>query len=442
NQELSDFIQKLFSINNIPLHGVTLPCDDFNWLDHGLRSNILGDHRLTEICNRELGKLSGFTLNYFKDVFQCYYVIMRCGGEDEFLLAGPVLFENITGLRFEELFTHLNLPEQLREPLQAYYYGLPVFSDQSSFETLFTLLANYLFGEGQYQVQRSSETGLNDWYQTYNNYLQVPDQPFQGIQYIEERYKVENDLLQAVAKGNENEALTLSVQFSNITLPQRLSNQLRDQKDYTITLNTLLRKSAEQAGVHPIHIDAYSNQNVQQIEAITGLEQINPFRRKIVQGYCRMVNEYNLKGHSLPVQKIINYVSTDLTADLSLKAFASRLNINASYLSSLFKKEMGVPLTEYVNQHRIEHAKRLLLCTDLPTKSVAVQCGVSDMHYFSRLFKQIVGVTPKVFRENTSMADFYQVSTSPPPPGVRPGPAGHWGAAERRGERRCGVLPT
>lgn len=416
-QELSDFIQDLFSINNIPIHAVTLPCDDFDWLDHGLRCNILGDHRLTEICNAELKKLPSFTLHYFKDVFQCNYVVLRYSGEDEFLLAGPVLFENLTGARFEALFTRLNLPEILREPLQAYYYGLPVFTDQGSLETLFTLLANYLCGEGQYEVQRTSENDLDDWYHMYSNYLQVPDQPFQGIQYIEERYQVENELLQAVSKGNENQALELIARFNTITLPQRLPDALRDMKDYTITLNTLLRKSAEQAGVHPIHIDAYSNQNVQQIETITSLDQINQFRRKIVIGYCRMVNEYNLKDHSLPVQKIINYVSTDLTADLSLKAFASRLNINASYLSSLFKKEMGVPLTEYVNQHRIEHAQRLLLCTDLPTKSVAVQCGVSDMHYFSRLFKQIVGVTPKVFRESTSMADYYHLNQSAPSSG-------------------------
>ncbi|MCD7838324.1 MAG: helix-turn-helix domain-containing protein [Clostridiales bacterium] len=424
NQELSEFIQKLFSLYNIPTRTVTLPCDDFDWLDHGLRSNILGDTRLTEMCNTELRDLPHSTMHYFKDVFQCYYAVMRYDEEDIFLLVGPVLFENITGARFDTLFEHLNLPEQLREPLQAYYYGLPVFTDQSSFETLLTLLANYLYGEGQYEVQRTSETDLDDWYQMYSNYLQVPDQPFQGIQYIEERYRVENALLQAVAKGNENLALDLATQFNNITLPQRMPDALRDQKDYTITLNTLLRKSAEQAGVHPIHIDAYSNQNVQQIETITSLDQINHFRRKIVQGYCRMVNEYNLKDHSLPVQKIINYVNTDLTADLSLKAFAARLNINASYLSSLFKKEMGVPLTEYVNQHRIEHAKRLLLCSDLPTKSVAVQCGVSDMHYFSRLFKQIVGVTPKVFRENASMADFYQSGQTIPTAGLTDQTAG------------------
>ncbi|MCD7887862.1 MAG: helix-turn-helix domain-containing protein [Clostridiales bacterium] len=414
-QELSDFIQKLFSINNIPTRTVTIPCDDFDWLDHGLRSNILGDSRLTDQCNERLEKLPGFTVQYFKDVFQCCYAAMRCGGKNEFFLVGPVLFENITGAQFDNLFVRLNLPERLREPLQAYYYGLPVFTDQSSFETLLTLLANYIYGEGQYEIQRSSETDLDDWFQMYNNYLQVPDQPFQGIQYIEERYQVENDLLQAVAKGNENQALELLARFNTITLPQRLPNALRDQKDYCITLNTLLRKSAEQAGVHPIHIDAYSNQNVQQIEAITSMDQVPQFRRKLVQGYCRMVNEYNLKDHSVPVQKIINYVNTDLTADLSLNAFASRLTINASYLSSLFKKEMGIPLTEYVNQHRIEHAQRLLLCTDLPTKSVAVQCGVSDMHYFSRLFKQIVGVTPKVFRESTSRADFYQINQAVSP---------------------------
>lgn len=88
-----------------------------------------------------------------------------------------------------------------------------------------------------------------------------------------------------------------------------------------------------------------------------------------------------------------------------IKDFFQALECNASYLSSLFSKEMGVSLTDYVNLCRIHHAQRLLLGTNLPIKSIAEQCGFSDIHYFSRLFKKIVETTPKAYRESYYLID-------------------------------------
>ncbi len=63
---------------------------------------------------------------------------------------------------------------------------------------------------------------------------------------------------------------------------------------------------------------------------------------------------------------------------------------------------MGIPLTEYVNRSRIGHAQLLMLTSDLPIKAIALQCGISDMQYFSRMFKRITGVTPKVYQETAT----------------------------------------
>lgn len=119
----------------------------------------------------------------------------------------------------------------------------------------------------------------------------------------------------------------------------------------------------------------------------------------MIRHYCNLVKEYNLQDYSLPIRRVLTYISSDLTADLSLKSLAEQLNVNASYLSSLFKKEMGISLTEYVNTARITHAQILLYTTDQPIKNIALQCGISDMYYFSRMFKRITGVTPKVYRD-------------------------------------------
>ncbi len=191
------------------------------------------------------------------------------------------------------------------------------------------------------------------------------------------------------------------------------SNELRDHKDYMITLNTLLRKAVESAGVHPIHIDSVSNRNIQLIEQLSSQEQCQSFRAKMIRSYCLLVRKHNLKDYSLLTQKIITYVDTELCADLSLKALSERLSVNASYLSTLFKKEMGMSLTDFVNHRRISHAQKLLISTEMPIKSVALKCGIPDIYYFSRLFKRITGTTPKAYRNNTSSYEQYQELTSP-----------------------------
>ena len=92
-------------------------------------------------------------------------------------------------------------------------------------------------------------------------------------------------------------------------------------------------------------------------------------------------------------------IDTDITADLSLKTQAKLLNVNPSYLSTLFKKETGVTLTDYVNKKRVERAKHLLKNGNTQIQTVAQHCGMSDVNYFSKIFKKFYGSTPKQYRE-------------------------------------------
>ena len=93
-----------------------------------------------------------------------------------------------------------------------------------------------------------------------------------SIQVIEERYAMENGLITAVTNGNHTKAMEMLSKLTKSVAPPRMPNALRDHKDYTITINTLLRKTAEGAGVHPIHIDSFSNQNVKEIEQCISLD--------------------------------------------------------------------------------------------------------------------------------------------------------------------------
>jgi len=400
---LENFIRDLIPGLGIPMRVITLPCDEWSCLDMGLRKNLFGSVDYSKIGQR-LAVYEDAVIYHYVDLFQCHYTSCRLPDRGEYLILGPLLFEKVTGKSFDVLFRSLKLPETMRESLQNYYCSVRVLQDQTMYESLISLIFDQVFGKGGYKIIHERAFPLDDTLQLYNNHFRVPEQPFLGIQQIEVRYALENLMLAAVTSGNECQAVDYVTKLTALIIPPRLTNELRDRKDLCITINTLLRKAAEHASVHPIHIDSFSNHNVQLIEQLTSPEECRTFVRKLVQGYCGLIQKYNLKAHSNPIRKVITYISTDLTADLSLKSLAAQINVNASYLSSLFKKEMGIPLTEYVNRSRIQHAQILLLTSDLPLKAIALRCGITDMQYFSRMFKRITGVTPKVYQDT---ATFY-----------------------------------
>lgn len=99
------------------------------------------------------------------------------------------------------------------------------------------------------------------------------------------------------------------------------------------------------------------------------------------------------------VGRTITLVHYDLTADLSLKSISAQLNVNPNYFATLFRKECGCTLTEYVNGQRIDRAFALLKKTGKPVQEIASECGFSDANYFIRLFKRRTGLTPNQYRQ-------------------------------------------
>lgn len=409
---LINFTQRILQANYIPVHRIIVPCTftNISWLDLGLRNMIFHTEIENKTLNQWLMSFQPKKIYHLTDDFQCNYTILRLPDSEELFICGPFLFEEIKSTRFTELCNKLKIPSELHDQLWDYYYHITFFSGQTLYISIFTQLAEFLFGKSNYETVYTNYRDLDEWYQNYTCYFHVPDKPLLNIQIIEERYELENAILDAVESANESKAIVLVSKFFAFFLPPRMSNELRDQKDYCITFNTLLRKRTEHSGVHPIHIDCYSNHNIQLIEQLSSIEQCRTFALKIIRGYCRLIRKHTLKNYSLLTQKIITYVNTDLCADLSLKALSERLSVNASYLSTLFAKEMGMPLTEFVNHCRINHAQKLLLTTDMPIKSVALKCGMSDVYYFSRLFKRITGTTPKVYRETANFEDRQELS--------------------------------
>ena len=100
----------------------------------------------------------------------------------------------------------------------------------------------------------------------------------------------------------------------------------------------------------------------------------------------------------MEIQKIKAYIDEHFADRLTLDMIASRFYIDKHYLARLFKEQVGMTLTAYVQQVRITHAKRMLRFTGRRIEEIGLECGIGDLNYFSRVFKKLEGVSPSEFR--------------------------------------------
>ncbi|NHN31907.1 helix-turn-helix transcriptional regulator [Paenibacillus sp. S3N08] len=78
---------------------------------------------------------------------------------------------------------------------------------------------------------------------------------------------------------------------------------------------------------------------------------------------------------------------------------AAKVHLSPNYLATLFKKEAGTTLNDYVTRTRIYHAKRLLSESNLLIQEIAEKVGYKDVKYFTKLFKKEVGDSPRAYRD-------------------------------------------
>lgn len=89
--------------------------------------------------------------------------------------------------------------------------------------------------------------------------------------------------------------------------------------------------------------------------------------------------------------------------DLSLEEIAESLKIAPNYLSTIFSKNLGIKLFEYVNEYRLEKSIELLLHTDKTVNDISTECGFGSSRNYIRIFKKYKDNTPGAYRKQHVM---------------------------------------
>lgn len=98
------------------------------------------------------------------------------------------------------------------------------------------------------------------------------------------------------------------------------------------------------------------------------------------------------------VSLIKEYIQQNYQEIIDLSTIAAKFGFSSSYLTKISMRYEGITPSKYIKQYRISIAKQLLKSTDMPVSIISSQTGFSDQFHFSKIFKNVTGISPSQYR--------------------------------------------
>ncbi len=398
NNRTLDFITKLLKDTmKLDLNYLIEPYNNLSIFDRFLRESLQNSDSLYHEIRKFIQDLDHNTFCILTDSYQLNYVFFYPYQEkNDLITVGPYFNEEIDENYWHELMNIHKLTISNIQPLKGFAYGVPVIGNNLNIISIIGDIISYISPDVQPFTVTYHEFNTTD----ENGALYQPNKNFAiHANQIAERYKLEQQLLRHISTGNRKEALDDAKKMVTIPYEPRLKNSLRDRKASLITVNTLFRKAVEVNEIHPVFLHEISSKFVNKIENATSITALNLLYEKMIRSYCHLVKNKSTKQYSPIIRQILHYIEFNLDSKISLQDLAAKYDVSTPYLSSQFKKEVGITIIKYTNQRRVNTAIKLLNTSTLSIQDIAFSVGIHDFNYFTKVFKNEIGLTPTDYRK-------------------------------------------
>lgn len=173
----------------------------------------------------------------------------------------------------------------------------------------------------------------------------------------------------------------------------------QEPKNLGIIAITLATRYAIEGNLPPDIAFAHSILYIQTLEQLDNVESAKRLSGDALRTFADRVKEFNAQKYSYAVTTCMKHINKNVYDGITLNELANHLEITPTYLSKLFKKEMGITLSEYIQRERVEEAKKLLTLTTYSLSDICAWLNFNDQSYFTRVFKKITSMTPRQYRE-------------------------------------------
>lgn len=210
--------------------------------------------------------------------------------------------------------------------------------------------------------------------------------------------EVEKQILKNINSG-ETDAGIFAFEYMFNWLQGRYGGNIEELKSSLIELVVLIFGIPKSYGLED-QAPAGSGY-IKEFMALKNLKQVNSWIIGNISMISEKVARVREKKYSSAVKSAVDYITRNYNSNITLESVSKAVNVSPTYLSKIFREEVGTTFISYLTTLRIKHAQKLISDSNIGNKEICDVIGYSDPNYFSRVFKKVVGVTPTEYRSSS-----------------------------------------
>lgn len=225
-------------------------------------------------------------------------------------------------------------------------------------------------------------------------------------QQTHEDYGHEYSFYDAIAAGNIEAVKKVLANPNDITLYERpeygkLSKDfLRNIRYHFVVSVALITRMCVEKGLERELAYTLSDLYIREMDSKTTAQQIlHLFNEMLLDFTQKMADLPKQQVYSIQIIKAMEYVYKHRNERLTVQEIADNLNINRSYLSSLFIKETGKSISAFIRKEKINATANMLKFSEYGYSDIAEYFGFASQSHFIQCFKKQMGLTPKEYRK-------------------------------------------
>lgn len=222
--------------------------------------------------------------------------------------------------------------------------------------------------------------------------------------FVHQPYTNELSFYTAVQEGDLEYIAQKKKEFSNVEAEGKgtlSKNPVRNERYHFIVNTALVTRACINSGLSQEVAYTLSDLFIQRADMIEDVSSLRRLNDDMVWEFATQMNLLRTEKIISPhISKCIHYIYNNLHTRLTVKELSQNVGLNASYLSTLFKKETGYSIHAFIQDTRLKTASNMLLNTNYSSAEISNTLCFSSQSHFIQLFRQKYGMTPAQYRKN------------------------------------------
>jgi AraC-like DNA-binding protein len=208
----------------------------------------------------------------------------------------------------------------------------------------------------------------------------------------------EDELLAAMQRGDKKSATGLLNQIlGHIFFYSGLSMDVIRSR--VVELVALLSRAAVKGGADMEAVLGMNYTYLNEVDKVNSIEDLAYWLSLVMNRYMDTVFPFVAVKHVNTIYKAVDFIRSNYMNKITLEETAQYVYLSPAYFSKIFKEETKSNFNVFLNNIRIEQAKKLLLNDNINLSDISNIVGYEDQSYFTKVFKRVTGVSPGRFRQ-------------------------------------------